>query len=200
MNAQTLERIFEPFFTTKPIGKGTGLGLAVVHGIIQSHDGVITVESEVGRGTTFRLYFPAQASRADLSETSANPAATGTGQKILLLDDEPALTFAFQRLLERLNYRVTVCNRARDAVSLFCAAPMEFDLVITDLTMPEMNGMEVARQIHARRAEVPIVLVSGLTPELTPENLQAAGILALLEKPVALTALTDVLQRALAQV
>ena len=200
MDAQTLDRIFEPFFTTKPIGKGTGLGLAVVHGIVQSHDGVITVTSAVGRGTTFHLYFPAQTSPAELTEAGAGPAASGRGQNILLLDDEPALTVAFQRLLERLNYRVTVCNRAADAVGLFRESPRAFDLVITDLTMPEMNGLEVTRQLHAIRADVPVILVSGLTPDLTVESIHAAGIVALLEKPVALTALAEVLQTALAKI
>ena len=101
-------------------------------------------------------------------------------------------------MLERLNYRVTVCNRAADAVGLFRESPRAFDLVITDLTMPEMNGLEVTRQLHAIRADVPVILVSGYSPELKPENLRAAGICELLEKPAALTALADVSQRALA--
>ena len=100
MDARTLERIFEPFFTTKPVGKGTGLGLAVVHGIVQSHEGIITVESQLGQGTTFRLYFPAQTQRDAVCPTPRRTSCRMvSGQKILLVDDEPALTTVFQRLL-----------------------------------------------------------------------------------------------------
>ncbi len=197
MSAKTLERIFEPFFTTKPIGQGTGLGLAVVHGIVQSHAGAITVESEVGQGTTFNLYFPAQTTADAGSEPALGLVATGQGQHILLLDDEPKLTAAFQRLLERLRYRVTSSNNPREAIAWFQENPAAFDLVITDLTMPEINGLEVARTLHALRPEVPILLLSGHAPELNREKLRAAGIGELLEKPVALPALADALQRAL---
>ncbi len=197
MDAKTLERIFEPFFTTKPVGKGTGLGLAVVHGIVQSHDGIIKVESEVGKGTTFSLYFPAQTQPPALSEAAPDKMATGHGQQILLLDDESALTTPMQRLLERLNYRVTVSNGASEAIGLFRRNPAQFDLVITDLTMPEMNGFEVARQIHAIRSNAPVILASGHTPTINAENLRKAGIFQLIEKPISMTALADAVHRAL---
>ena len=197
MDAKTLEHIFEPFFTTKPVGKGTGLGLAVVHGIVQSHDGIIKVESEVGKGTTFSLYFPAQTQPPALSEADPGKMATGHGQQILLLDDESALTTPMQRLLERLNYRVTVSNGASEAIGLFRRNPAQFDLVITDLTMPEMNGFEVARQIHAIRSNAPVILASGHTPTINAENLRKAGIFQLIEKPISMTALADAVHRAL---
>jgi PAS domain S-box-containing protein len=199
MDAKTVARIFEPFFTTKPVGKGTGLGLAVVHGIVQSHDGLLTVESQIGQGTTFQLYFPAQTSSAEPLTDVAGDMAPGQGQHILLLDDEPALTRSLCRLLERLSYRVTTSNHAREAVALFNANPAQFDLLITDMTMPEMNGLEVARQCHTLRPELPVILASGLTSNLTSENLLAAGICDLLEKPLAITALAGALQRALAK-
>jgi len=200
MDAKTLERMFEPFFTTKPVGKGTGLGLAVVHGIVQSHEGIITVESTVGKGTTFDLYFPARTSHGPQTNVVADTVTTGGGQKILLLDDEPALTAPFQRLLERLKYQVTVSNNPRAAVELIRQNPAHFDLVITDLTMPEMNGFEVARQLHVFRADLPIILVSGLSSDFTREKVAAAGITELLEKPVSMTTLAEVLQRTLANV
>jgi CheY-like chemotaxis protein len=199
MDAKTLERIFEPFFTTKPVGKGTGLGLAVVHGIVQAHEGAITVESQPGQGTTFHLYFPAQRSAADLTEADTRQTPHGHGQKILLVDDEPALTTVFQRLLVRLNYQATSRNNARDAISLFRRNPAAFDLVITDLTMPEMNGLEVARQIHALRPDLPVILASGFSAGLDRENLRQAGICELIEKPVSMTALADAVQRTLAK-
>jgi len=198
MEAATLARIFEPFFTTKPVGKGTGLGLAVVHGIVQSHEGHITVKSQPGCGTTFCLYFPAQSNPAAVSAASPRAAVPGSGQKILLLDDEPALTASFQRLLERLNYQVTTSNHAMEAVKWFSENPPWFDLLITDLTMPELNGLEVARQFHRRHPEVPVILISGFTPELNAEDLHAAGIRELLAKPINLIDLADALHRAFA--
>ena len=198
MDARTLERIFEPFFTTKPTGKGTGLGLAVVHGIVQAHEGFITVESQVGRGTTFRVYFPAQAADAAAIETTAAQLPRGQGQNLLLVDDEPALTRSLRQLLSRLNYQITTSNSPREAIVLFQQDPARFDLVITDLAMPEMNGLAVARQLHALRPDLPVLLTSGFTSDLTPENLREAGIQEVVPKPVSLTLLAAVVQRALA--
>jgi PAS domain S-box-containing protein len=198
MDTKTLERIFEPFFTTKPVGKGTGLGLAVVHGIVQSHKGLITVYSEVGRGTTFRLYFPGGTTKAVLPVAPDVKTPLGCGERILLLDDEPALTAALQRLLVRLNYRVTASNQAREAVGWFHQDPARFDLVITDLTMPEMTGLEVARQLHVLRPGLPVILASGFSADLKQEDLQAAGICELLSKPTPWTVLAAAVQRALA--
>ena len=157
MDAKTLQRIFEPFFTTKPVGKGTGLGLAVVHGIVQSHHGVITVDSQVGQGTTFRLYFPGRTKNVSVTAAPENQVPEGRGQRILLVDDEPSLTLALQRLLVRLNYRVTTSNNAREAIGWCQKDSAQFDLVITDLSMPEINGLEVARQLRVLRPDLPIV-------------------------------------------
>jgi CheY-like chemotaxis protein len=198
MDAKTLERIFEPFFTTKPTGKGTGLGLAVVHGIIQAHEGFITVESQVGQGTTFCVFFPAQAAGAAVSETTAAELPRGQGQHLLLVDDEPALTMSLRQLLSRLNYQITTSNSPREAMVLFQPDPARFDLVITDLAMPEMNGLALARQLHALRPDLPVLLTSGFTSELTPEDLREAGILEVVPKPVSLPVLGAVVQRALA--
>jgi CheY-like chemotaxis protein len=194
-----LERIFEPFFTTKPVGKGTGLGLAVVHGIMQSHEGHITVESRPGYGTTFHLYFPAQMSPETLTGPvyDASSLPGGQGQKILLLDDELVLGVMFQRLLTPLSYQVTATNSAREALAWFRENPGRFDLVITDLTMPEMNGLDVARQIHALRPQLPVVLASGYGGSLTDEDLRKAGIVELLQKPVSLPLLAAMIHRLL---
>ena len=197
MDAGTLKRIFEPFFTTKPVGKGTGLGLSVVHGILQAHEGVITVESEVGRGTTFALYFPGQTKDATVAEDGARKAPSGHGQKILLLDDEPSLTAVMQTLLTRLNYQVTTSNSASHALALCRENPARFDLVITDLTMPEVNGLEVARQIRGIRPDMPIILTSGFSVELSGENLMAAGVSELLKKPIGMNQLAQAIQKVL---
>ena len=199
MDAGTMERIFEPFYTTKPVGKGTGLGLAVVHGIVQSHEGIVTVESQVGYGTTFHLYFPARKPETALAETAATNIPSGQGQRILLVDDEQVLTKVMERLLVRLNYQVTSCNSAREAVALFQRDPAQFDLVITDLTMPELNGLEVARQICAVRPNLPILLASGFISAQLPEDARQAGICELIEKPTSVATLAGTLRRVLAR-
>jgi PAS domain S-box-containing protein len=197
MEAKTLERIFEPFFTTKPVGKGTGLGLAVVHGIIQSHDGIITVESRVGAGTTFGLYFPAQLLDEAITKPGLRKLPQGHGQKILVVDDEVVLTNAVEQLLKLLNYQATISNRPRAAIALVRENPAAFDLVITDLTMPEINGLEVATEIHRLRPELPIILATGFRASLTTEDLRKAGICELLEKPMSLVKLAEALHAVL---
>ena len=198
MDAQTLGRIFEPFFTTKPLGKGTGLGLSVVHGIVQAHHGCITVQSELGRGTTFELYFPGQEAGHAVAVMADAEVPAGSGQRILLLDDEPALASALQRLLQRLNYRVITHNHARASVAWCRENPGAMDLVITDLTMPEINGLEVARALRALRPDLPIILTSGFSADLNPKDLAEAGICELLEKPISRAGLAAAVQRALA--
>jgi PAS domain S-box-containing protein len=197
MDAKTMERIFEPFYTTKPVGKGTGLGLAVVHGIVQSHEGLITIASRPGEGATFSLYFPAKANDAVVAPDTAVGLITGQGQHILLVDDEPALTSMFRKMLSRLNYEVTVSSNARDALARFRQQPTRFDLVITDLTMPEMNGLEVARQIHALHPNMPVILASGFSANTNSESIAAAGICELIEKPVSYPTLATAVHRAL---
>ena len=197
MDAVIMERIFDPFFTTKPVGKGTGLGLSVVLGIVKSHDGVITVESQVGVGTTFRVYFPAQTQTSAAAETAAQPAGRGHGQRILFVDDEPALTSVSQKQLLRLNYQVATAESALEALRRARENPAQFDLVITDLTMPELSGVELARQIHSLRPELPIILVSGYSASVNAETLREVGIQEVLEKPVSWTALAAAVQRVL---
>jgi len=200
MDARTLERIFEPFFTTKPVGKGTGLGLAVVHGIVEAHKGIITVESQVGLGTTFTLYFPAQAQAEISTAINVSVVPHGYGQKILALDDEPALTSVLQKMLGRLAYQVTTSNDAGEAIRLVRENPTQFDAVITDLTMPEMNGLEVAKRVHAIRPDLPVILVSGYSVAVDAESLREAGICERLEKPVSPSEMAEVLARVLKKV
>jgi CheY-like chemotaxis protein len=199
MDAKTMERIFEPFFTTKPVGKGTGLGLSVVHGIVESHQGAISVDSKVGCGTTFQLYFPGQEDAATFKETPNAEVPAGNGQHVLLLDDEPALTTALARLLIRLNYQVSISNSAREAINRFTQAPVRYDLVITDLTMPEMSGLEVSRQLRQLRPDLPVILTSGFSADVNHETLTAAGICEVLPKPISWNDLAAILHRVLSR-
>ncbi|MFI5365423.1 MAG: PAS domain S-box protein [Candidatus Binatia bacterium] len=198
MNADTVERIFDPFFTTKPVGQGTGLGLSVVHGIMKAHDGAVTVASQPGSGTTFHLYFPAAAAPqppAAPEPIAVEPVPAAGVQHVLYLDDEESLVFLVTRTLERLGYRVSGYTQAEAALAAVRADPTQFDLVVTDLNMPGISGLEVARELSRLRPELPVVLASGyITEELRAHALQA-GVRQLIYKPNTVEELCDVVQR-----
>ncbi len=186
MNAATLERIFDPFFTTKTAGQGTGLGLSVVHGIVEAHGGAITVTSELAKGSTFTLYFPAAEApeqSAASQDAAAKPLPAAGGQHVLYLDDEEPLVFLVTRMLERLGYRVSGYTEVEEALAVVRADPGQFDLVVTDMNMPRMSGLDVAREIARLRSDLPVVLASGyLTDELRAAA-PAAGVRKLICKP-----------------
>jgi PAS domain S-box-containing protein len=199
MDAMTMGRIFEPFFTNKPVGKGTGLGLSVVHGIVKSHDGIITVESQVGVGTTFCLYFPGQTQPEALPKPRSSAIPQGSAEKVLVVDDETALTKLLQTVLRRLNYDVTITNTPAEAIRWLRETPSRFDLVITDMSMPEINGLELARQLRAIRPCLPVILTSGYSASVDVDTLHEAGICEVLDKPVTIPALAHAVQRSLAK-
>ncbi len=199
MAGSTLSRIFEPFFTTKPAGLGTGLGLSVAHGIMRSHGGAISVDSQLGHGTTFHLYFPALDTDAAAADTEVlpPPVSLGRGEHILYIDDERALVRLTERLFRRLNYRISGCTRADEALMQFAAQPAEYDLVITDFNMPGMSGMDIAKELLKIRPDVPIVLVSGYLRAAEMEQARALGIREVLTKPSAVQDLVTVVHRLL---
>lgn len=183
MDQATAARVFEPFFTTKPLGEGTGLGLSVVHGIMKNHDGAITVYSEPGKGTIFHLYFPVHGGAIKAVPFTARQAVRGSGEHILFVDDEEQLVVLASEMLERLGYRVSAFSRPRQALAAFQADPKSFDLVVSDLSMPEMIGPELALEILRIRPEIPIVIATGyIRPEDT-ERVRAVGARALVLKP-----------------
>ncbi len=184
MDAATQARIFEPFFTTKGPGKGTGLGLAVVHGIMHGHDGAVVVQSHPGQGSSFHLYFPAELG-APARTLAAAPVATpaGTGQHILLVDDEEALAQATTMSLTHFGYRVTGVHSAAEALTIFEHQPGGIDLVITDLTMPGMSGIELANALYEARPDLPVILASGFGGTRTAHFEHGPGVRAVLEKP-----------------
>ncbi len=197
MDETTLGHIFEPFFTTKGPGEGTGLGLAVVHGIMEDHDGTIAVRSRVGGGTTFDLFFPQYLGiiRAAVEQDAGIP--RGRGESVLLVDDERPLCDAIGAVLQKLGYRMTVCTDPMDAVARFRAAPLDFDVLLTDHTMPQMTGLDVIREVHAVRPGLPVLLVSGLSGTWTPEKLRGFDIRELVAKPLDLASLAQAVRRAL---
>jgi CheY-like chemotaxis protein len=197
MDRQTLERAFEPFFTTKGPGVGTGLGLAVVHGIVKSHDGVVLVESNPGRGTTFKLYFPLLASQSAHCPGSLADIPRGAGERVLFVDDEPSLTDVTRRMLERLGYRVVALGSSTEALAAFRADPSAFDLVISDLTMPGLTGAQLALEMRRVRANVPVILSTGYLDRLDPDTARALHARELLIKPYTTEDLATAVHRAL---
>ncbi|MBF0474755.1 MAG: response regulator [Deltaproteobacteria bacterium] len=183
IDPEIIDRIFEPYFTTKDIGEGTGLGLSVIYGIVQSHNGAVTVSSEPGNGTEFNIYLPQTRNNIDADEDVTIEYVTGTG-KILLVDDEEALVNSGQLVLERLGYEVRPYTSSLAALEAFRNRPDDFDLVITDYTMPQMTGIELAKEILAVRPDLPIIICTGYSANLTPKIVRQTGVRALIMKPI----------------
>jgi PAS domain S-box-containing protein len=198
MDQATLRRIFEPFFTTKLPGEGTGLGLAVVHGIMDGHDGAVTAYSQPGEGSIFHLYFPAYAG-VTVAETLAEeePVPRGHGERILVVDDEELLIELGQKTLLELGYNVEVTTRPATALAMVRAAPQRFALVLTDQAMPGLTGIVLASQLRQIRNDLPIILMTGYSVSLTPEVLEAAGVRQLLLKPINIHSLGTAVHAAL---
>ena len=178
-----MDKIFDPFFTTKKLGEGTGLGLSVVHGIIKQSNGYITVESEPGRGSTFTVYFPKVTGELQADAVSDDALPTGS-ERILFVDDEETLVEVGENVLAELGYEVTSRMNGKEALALFSADPSRFDLVITDQTMPEMTGVDLAKEILALRADMPIIMCTGFSYVVDADKAKAAGIRAFALKPL----------------
>jgi PAS domain S-box-containing protein len=183
MPPEVMERIFEPFFTTKGVGEGTGMGLAVVHGIVTSYEGAITVDSAPGQGTTFTIYLPRL--QEGVAEGLAAPEPIPRGQGcILFVDDEADLVRLGREMLEPLGYQVVTQTSSHEALETFRAAPQQFDLVITDQTMPKMTGAMLAQELRRIRPDVPIILCTGFSHSIDAEKAKELGIDAFLTKPI----------------
>jgi CheY-like chemotaxis protein len=196
MDRATLDRIFEPYFTTKGEGEGTGLGLAVVHGIVKSHGGAITVSSEPGKGTAFHVYLRSLAF-GEASRPETLVAISRGSERILLVDDEEALVTAVKTMLEHLGYKVTATTSSRDALDLFRQRSDHFDLVITDQTMPNMTGQDLAKEVMRIRPDVPIILCTGFSEKVSRDEAMDAGIQALLMKPCAIGDIANTVRKVL---
>ncbi|HVN95319.1 MAG TPA: response regulator [Syntrophorhabdaceae bacterium] len=196
MEQAVLERIFEPFFTTKEVGQGTGMGLAVVYGIVKSLQGYISVESTPGKGTAFHILLP----RAN-TEESYEPVASGavpTGHEtVLFVDDEEMLAELGKEMLEKLGYTVTAFTNSADALKLVLEDPSKFDLVITDLSMPGLAGLHLAKELLAARPGLPIILCTGHADDIDSESAKRAGIREFLMKPLAKRELAEAVRRTL---
>ena len=179
-----LERIFEPYYTTKEQGKGTGLGLSVIHGIIKNHRGDITATSKPGKGTVFTVYLPViEAGDVEEEFESVNGTEKGT-ERILLIDDEEQIVSMERQMLENLGYQVTARTDSGEALKEFSKHPENYDLVITDMTMPRMSGDELAKKLLEIKPDIPVVLCTGFNEDITEEKALEMGIQKFIMKPV----------------
>jgi two-component system cell cycle sensor histidine kinase/response regulator CckA len=198
MDAAVMDRIFDPYFTTKGPGEGTGMGLAIVQGIVKSYGGAITVSSKPEQGTTFNVFLPRIEDKIAAKVEEMEPVPAGT-EHILFVDDEKNLAELGRDMLESLGYSVTTKTSSIEAMDAFRAAPDTFDLVITDMTMPGLTGAELAKELMAIRSNLPIILCTGFSDVITKEQTKAMGIKEFIMKPIAVREVGVVIRRTLDQ-
>ncbi|MBL0713617.1 MAG: response regulator [Desulfosarcina sp.] len=191
-----VDRIFEPYFTTKEMDKGTGMGLAVVHGIVTRQKGCIRVRSQIGRGAEFEILFPVAANQVARECRLDAPLVSGN-ERVLFVDDEPALAQLGKTMLERLGYEVRACTSSVEALEAFRADPERFDILVTDLTMPNMTGVHLARRLQGLRPSLPVVVCTGYSEQMSQDNARSLGINGYLHKPLVLSDLSLEVRRAL---
>ena len=198
MDREMIGRIFDPFFTTKKAGEGTGMGLSIVYGIVKGHGGAIAVESRLEAGSTFDIYFPLLPQIDPVStDMEKLPPVVGGNERILFIDDEEPLAQLGQEMLERLGYEVIIRTSSTEALNVFRSQPQRFDLVITDLMMPNMQGTELARQMLRIRPDIPIVLCTGFSDKLTASEIRKMGIREMVLKPLITRKIAAVIRRTL---
>jgi len=191
-----IDKIFDPYFTTKETGKGTGMGLSMVHGIVKNYRGFISLYSEPGEGTVFHVFLPAIENEA-LTESEINDQIPIGKERILFVDDEEILTTMGKTMLERLGYHVTARNSSLEAFETFQNQSDKFDLVITDQTMPGMTGSDLSRRMLQIRPELPIILCTGYSTIISEEKAKAMGIKEFVFKPLTKKDLAKLIRKVL---
>jgi len=197
MDPQVRERIFEPYYTTKKQGKGTGLGLSVIHGIVKNHGGDITVSSQPGKGSSFRVYMPIIDEVEEETQTDEPLIEINGKERILLIDDEQQIIDIERQILERLGYTVTSTTDSQEALEEFAAQPDHFDLVITDMTMPKMTGDQLAQRMMDIKPQIPVILCTGFNETISEEKALAMGIDKFVMKPVVKEELASTIRKVL---
>ncbi len=197
IDPEVVEKIFEPYFTTKKVGEGTGLGLSIVHGIVKNFGGFMAVYSEPGDGASMHVFLPAVDDEGAVIEAADDDCLPQGCEHVLYVDDESMLTELGVQMLQGLGYEVVATNRSEEALELFRQAPDQFDIVISDQTMPGMTGICLAEELKAIRADIPVVLCTGFSANLGPEKLRKSGVEELLVKPVSMKELAVTIRRIL---
>jgi len=196
MTTTVKEKIFDPFYTTKEKGKGTGMGLSVVHGIVSRMNGGIQVLSEPGEGTKFLVYFPVEKSLYKRQETT-NQLIQGGSEHVLLIDDEKSILNMENKMLKRLGYQVTSYSDSTEALEIFRMDPANFDVIITDLAMPDMAGDKLASEVLKIRQDIPVILNTGFSDKVTPELAVKIGVKGIIMKPMVKRELAQIIRKVL---
>jgi len=183
IDLEIIDQIFDPYFTTKEVGKGSGMGLAVVHGIVKSHGGAIAVDSSLGKGTKFTMFFPL-ATEKPMVDTKTIQEIPRGNETILFVDDEISIVKMVQRMFERLGYKVETATTPQDALEQFSSNPAHFDLVITDMTMPQMTGVKLSEKLMDIRKDIPIIICTGHSTLVDEEKAKELGLAAYVMKPI----------------
>ncbi len=194
--SENINRIFDPYFTTKEIGKGSGMGLSIVHGIVKNHGGTVFVDSRPGEGTTFSLLFPVVDEKPEIETETIDELPRGH-ETILFVDDEQAITDMTQKVLERLGYKVEICLNPLQALDLFQSKPEYFDVVITDMTMPQMTGAKLSERLMEIRSDIPIIICTGHSSLINEENAKQLGIADYVMKPVSMSRIAKAIRKIL---
>ncbi len=197
MPPEVIARIFDPFFTTKGRDKGTGMGLAVVHGIVKSHGGAVRMDSQPGRGTTFEIFLPVIRQAAESAAVADGERLPTGEEQILFVDDEKALVDLGRQMLERLGYKVICRTSSIEALELFKIRPEQFDLVITDMTMPNLTGDKLAAELKRLRPDIPIILCTGFSEQVTEAGVRQMDLQAFLFKPLVMNKLARTVRKVL---
>ncbi len=196
IDSQIIDRIFDPYFTTKEIGKGSGMGLAVVHGIVKNLGGFVFIDSEPGGGTTFSILLPLTTEKSEAVTEATEDLPMGN-ETILFVDDEKSLVYMTQEMLAHLGYQVTAEINPIDALAIFQLNPDQFDLVITDMTMPQMTGVAFSEKLLAIRKDLPIIICTGHSALVDEENAKELGLAAYIMKPVNMSELAQTIRKVL---
>ncbi len=200
IDSELIDKIFDPYFTTKGVGEGTGMGLAVVHGIVKNHDGAIFVDSGPGKGTAFHLFFPVTKVKIGQQPVSEGEGPPGGTERILFVDDEFAITEMTEKVLKKLGYHVQAITSPEDALAVFEKNADQFDLVISDMTMPKMNGLELSEKIKAIRSDIPVVICTGHASLLDEEKFGELHISAVEMKPVSMSQIAKTIRKVLDEI
>ena len=183
MDKETLKRVFEPFYTTKGVGEGTGLGLAMVHGIVKHHEGYITCYSEPGHGTTFKIYFPADTAIEEVEKIEVKPIPQGGSETILLVDDEEHIRDLGSRILQKAGYKVIKASNGKEALEAYTSNSDQVKLVILDLIMPKMGGKQCLEGLLSLNPSVKVIIASGYSADGPTKDTLTAGVKGFVSKP-----------------